>query len=200
MEGGAPAVMPRSWHDTGDDTLFDYQNCPLDVAEEEFFNFMVELKLRNVLNATQCCKLAWWAARCGATGPIQKLGLRPDAQSGKFSEKFDHVVGTSPKKGDFYEVDVGRRPRCEATRVWGPLPLVLPHVCLVEQYDSEPGLADALERALQADELPGFYTSHPSIQAAGAGRIQPISVYMDGVDYSRTDSCLGDLVSLELER
>eukprot|EP00969_Alexandrium_andersonii_P043431 1904242-Alexandrium_andersonii.AAC.1 len=51
-----------------------------------------------------------------------------------------------------------------------------------------------LQRALAARELPPVYLGHPVVKEAAATTgepVHPLSIYLDGVAFSRTDSCLG---------
>eukprot|EP00969_Alexandrium_andersonii_P322867 14265910-Alexandrium_andersonii.AAC.1 len=77
---------------------------------------VVRLKMNGALSAKQACVLAFWSSCSGATGGIEKPALRPDAQTGKFSRKFDEVAGTAPNASSSYSPPLARRVRTDATR------------------------------------------------------------------------------------
>lgn len=181
-----------SWADREDDGFFDYDNVAPDVAGQELVSFLVELKLQNTLSAKQCCTLAFWASRAGASGDVGDLALRPDAQSGKFSRKFDEFAGKDSKGDGMYQVGIAKRVRHEAARVWQTVPMVLPHEAFSIELAEWPEPVAELDRALAAKELPPIYFDHPAVRSAPDGvRVLPVSIYVDGVAYQRLDSCLG---------
>ena len=152
----------------------------------------IQLKLSNVLSAKQCCVLAFWACKAGAVGGVSQLGLRPDVGSGKFSQKFDLVVGSAPSDGNFYSLELGRRLRHDASRRWDALPIVPPLEALASELAESDHASRELRRAKEFGELPKIYTDHPAVLAAPADvEVHPICLYLDGVGYSRLDSCLG---------
>jgi hypothetical protein len=154
-------------------------------------HMLISLKLQNVLSAKQTCVLAFWAARSGATGMVTELSMRPDQSSGAYSRHFDKVVGCAPDDLDFYKVKVARRVRFEACRRWAPVATLAPHEVLAEEFASSNALADSLTEAKGRGNLPKLYTEHPWVQAAPPGEpLHPLSIYMDGVSYSRLDSVI----------
>eukprot|EP00969_Alexandrium_andersonii_P104119 4595561-Alexandrium_andersonii.AAC.1 len=62
----------------------DYNSFTADEAGVELGSMLIDLKLAGVLSAKQACIIAWRCAKAGAQGGIvEKLGFRPDAQSGR---------------------------------------------------------------------------------------------------------------------
>ena len=197
-EGWAPRSEPSSsartsWAECEDDDALDYANVPADVAGEELYSLLLQLKLTGALSARQTCVLAFWATKAGATGPSSTLALRPDAASGKFSKRSDDAVGTYPRDADHYVVDLGRRLRQDATRRWDPIPTMPPHQALAAEFEQHHGeLTQELQRAKDNHELPPRYLQHPAVATAPAGvAVHPASLYMDAVQYHRLDSVLG---------
>ena len=184
----------RAWSaDDLDASELDYNNVSLAVAQEELFNVLVELKLVGKLSAKNCCIIAFWAKHAGASGPATKLAVKPNAQSGKFSDKFDAVVGKPAESSTFYDLELARRVRHSALRVWDTIPVRLPLEAMCEQLQNDGEVLAAELRAARLDgELPPCYLEHPAVQAADPSEvIHPLSMFVDGVAYSRTDSCLG---------
>ncbi len=82
--------------------------------------------------------------------------------------------------------------RTNASRVLEPMPTIPPHEMLAaELADDDEPLAE-LRRAIEADEMPPFYSNQPVVKDAAAGQVvHPIALYMDGVAFQRQDSVLG---------
>lgn len=106
------ARAPCSWGD--DDGGANVADMTPAEAGQELFDTLVELKLRGVLSARQVCTLACLAAKAGAKG-VERLGMAPDKQTGKYSRHFDHVAGGEECKDDLYHMGVPRRSKIEAT-------------------------------------------------------------------------------------
>ena len=190
--GNWEAEPPLSWGNPDDEASFDYDNVPAEVAGEELMSLLASLKLGGILSAKQVCIIAFWASRAGATGNVHKLGLRPDAQSGKCPQRFDKVFGAPPHNEGMYQLPLARRLRHDATRVWDDIPVVPPLEALLMELEGDSEPIAELNRALEADEMPPIYTQHPAVRGAPPGVVvHPISIYLDGVGFSRLDSCLG---------
>lgn len=178
----------------------DYDNISSDVAESEFYSLLVELKLTGVLTAKQCCIIAFWATKAGARGDANRLSVKPSAQSGKFSHRFDAVVGKLPDECPLYGLPLSRRIRHSAVKVWEPIPVRLPLEALADEVDrSLTELVAALGRARSDGDLPLCYTEDPVVRDADPDvPVFPASIYIDGVSFSRTDSCLGVWIHISL--
>ena len=130
------------------------------------------------------------------------MSVKPSAQSGKFSHRFDTVVGRLPDDCPLYQLPLARRIRHSTTRVWDPSPVRLPLEALQEQVDrSLQELETELRRALADHDMPPCFTEHPTVKAAAPGQlIHPASMYIDGVGFSRLDSCLGVWIHFSLSK
>ena len=144
-----------SWSGAALAAGLDYAAVDADTAGHELMEMLISLKLKSTISARDACVLAFWASKAGAAGPVHKLALRPDAQTGKYSKKFDDVVGTDPRKGDVYMFPTALRPRHDAVRTWADLPAILLLEELVKGLRQEPSETMAeLKRSLARDELP----------------------------------------------
>lgn len=181
---------PKWWEPEGDS--IDWNALPPETAGIEFANLVVSLKLSNAISAKQACLLALWASKAGAVGEAKKFALHPEAPSGHYSRKFDDAVGTKPCDLPSYAVPLARRLRHDASRQWAAIPMIPPHEALDRELRSSPEAAEELEQAWLANELPRRFVSHPAVAAAADERkVHPFCLYLDGVAYSRLDSCLG---------
>jgi hypothetical protein len=193
-EGWQPAgdAAPPNWGGIDDSDEFDYEKVDPETAGDSLYEFLVSLKLDSVISARHACIIAFWATKAGAIGSINLLSLRPDAQSGKFSRKFDSAVGTKPELGNMYSLGLALRPRHDATRVWSEIPILCLLEELVAEIESDPEVLQAFGRAKEADELPPLYYEHLAVRTAGPDDVVlPISLYVDAVAHHRLDSTLG---------
>jgi hypothetical protein len=86
----------------------DYNNLSVLDASGMLEDLLVSLKLSGNINATHCCTLAFFASKAGCPGELLKqLALKPSANSGKFSQRFDSAVGCSPRDANLYETGMG---------------------------------------------------------------------------------------------
>ena len=151
----------------------DYDDIGADEAQQEFFDLLVDLKLKGAMTAKQVCLIAFWATHSGAKGPITRLAVKPSAQTGKFSHKFDSVVGKLPDDCHLYDLPLARRVRHSAVRLWEPISVRLPLDALVDQMaKSAASLEAKLDEAKRDGNLPPCFVRNPHVQAAGPeGRV-----------------------------
>lgn len=179
-----------SWGLHGED--YDYTAVSQDEAGAQLFELLARLKIMSVLSAKQACLVAFWASKAGAIGRVSELAVKPDAQAGKFSARFDKVVGTKISSEGTYSLGLARRLRHDATRRWDQIPIKLPLEVLGQELASSSGPKDALRQALVAGEVPRLFLDHPAVRSCSTGgTIFPVSLYIDAVAYSRLDSALG---------
>ena len=186
----AQDTTENAWRDLENDTI-DYDSVPRIIAEEEFADMLVNLKLKNVLSATTAGILAFWGMKAGATGPVERLALKPNAQSGKYSQKFDRFLNSAPRDLDSYDISVVRRLRGDCSRSCEPMATLPPHEMFAHELAACDDVVRELRDAAELDELPPFITDHPVMASAPIGEIQPFALYMDGVSFQRQDSVLG---------
>ena len=75
--GTAPPEAVDSGDD-GDGPLdLDNEQLTEEESSVEFFDLLVELKLKNTLSAKQVCTIAYWATKAGMTGKNTTLALSP---------------------------------------------------------------------------------------------------------------------------
>ena len=127
-------------------------------------------------------------------GLCEKLGLRPDQQTGQYSKHFDAVVDCRPADSNFYDLPMGRRLRHQSMRRFDEVPIAPLHELLAEEFsDKSEELTKGLEEAKESDALPRVYHEHPFVSRS-TEPVLPYCVYLDGVKYTRTDSVLGIFV------
>ena len=135
-------------------------------------DFIVGLKQAGSISAKQCCSLSWWIGKAGLGGEFEKLGVRPDlteSQSGEYSRHFHRYQNNDLGSLDVYQVKVGRRIKCEATRRFDALPVRLPHEAFAEEIIATPNARADLDAAIANSTLPPRYHTHEVVRNASAG-------------------------------
>ena len=111
------------WDNIDDSKGIDYTNIPPLEAGVEFVEFIISMKLANVISARQACVLSFFASKAGAVGPCSDLAMPPNKQSGKYHKRFDKVVGTKPSDANHYSLPLAIRLRHEGVRSWSEIPV-----------------------------------------------------------------------------
>ena len=179
---------PNVWADDTPDAEVDYNALSKAECEAKLFEYLIDLKQTTRLSAKQTCILAFWASKAGAGGDVSKLAMAPNCQSGKFSHRFDQVIG-HPQEENYYYINIPRRHRSSSERHVDSLPTLPPLDACVQHVEKHRG---ELEQTLQTARLPSIYSSHPIVRGAAVGAlVLPFALYLDAVSFSREDSILG---------
>eukprot|EP00969_Alexandrium_andersonii_P295873 13077907-Alexandrium_andersonii.AAC.1 len=90
---------------------------------------------------------------------------------------------------DAYRVPCPGYPRDEAYgRRIMEIPMVPPHEALQKELVNNPAIPIKLQEQLDAQALPPCYDAHPVVRRSEGSAVVPLSLYMDAVPYSETDS------------
>ena len=196
-ESGTPesACEEEEAEPAGGDSSEDEQATP----EEELRHFCEGLYLTRKISARDLCTIFWWCSKCGVQG-CEDLGFRPDAPSGHFQRKLNtafpylrsHQKILYEMRVPGWDRDLGKRNRI-------PL-LTLPlHELVAESVENDPTLLVKLDERAEEQSLPEVYAQHPVVLASPEP-VLPISIFVDGVPYSNSDSVVGFWVQNELSK
>ena len=173
-----------------EDTSFDYENVTPEMAGQRLADYIIYLKSNHTLTAVQTCILSYWAHRAGSCGLVSKLAFAPNKHSSHYSRHYDFVVGFDRSK--YYDLDLPQSLRMSATRALEPvstLPVQDAFQKLVANYRDA---RESLNEGLLAGHVPPSYNQHPVTLAASADEIVlPLVLYVDGVNITRRDGCVG---------
>ena len=191
---GASGHVEHDWERrTGigevDDDEVDPDSFLPEEAGAELFEELVALKFTGKLSARSCCVLAFWATRAGAEGKVAELAVKPSAQSGKFQQHLDSVLGVTKEDPSHYVVSIPGHDKFDTTRTAHEIPCVLPHEALNDELSEHPSLRERLAALVANNELPPLYFRHPTVRADP--NTFPIAIYIDGVAFAKRDSLLG---------
>eukprot|EP00969_Alexandrium_andersonii_P260707 11526298-Alexandrium_andersonii.AAC.1 len=146
--------------------------------------------MTSAVSAETFCVLCYWAHKSGMPGLVSEYGKAPGGQSGHYSRHLQAKLGFDIASGNHYVLRAPGYDRLTAARDEVDVPLQLPHEQVQAEVEAKPDIGPKLERMIANRELPPCYYTHPTVE--GANRpVLPISVYMDAVPYSDSDSVVG---------
>jgi hypothetical protein len=175
------------WEDADDGELTKQQ------ARQELADLIVDLKTSGNISAKTGCLLSWWAHHAGATGFVESLMFRPDSETtGHYSRHWDHALGTRTSGENWYELEVPMYRRASASRVAVDMSCLPPHEVFGQEFGAAEDLPAKLKQAIDSKELPLRYHQHPVVMSAPADvPVYPVALYLDAVQFTRTDTVLG---------
>lgn len=158
-------------------------------AGDHLAELLIQLRLKGVISAKQCCVLAHWASLAGAVGPCDKFAMKPGHQSGAYQRKLDSYLEID-KNEPFYMLKVpGMSPEL-GERVVHDVEVLPPHEILASEVEKDPGFLARVAAGAGQEEWPQL-AGHPAVLAAGPGEVVvPLALYVDGVPYTKADSFL----------
>jgi hypothetical protein len=135
----------------------------------------------------------WHAGRAGITAAIP-YGFRPDAPSGHYQRHIHAVMPIFREREQLYDVPVASYNRdnlCKGIHQLVTIPL---HEVVSEAFATDPSLRVRLDEMVSAKELPAAFYSNPVVEQGtrdGGLPVMPISIFVDAVPYSLSDSVIG---------
>lgn len=191
---GSPACP---WDDSDYDNNFEASdsdkeedtNSP-EWAGKQMLELLMDLYLLSNLSAKAVCEICYFAALAGAKGDFDLYGVKPGSSSGNYQKHLNDLLGFKQAKREHYNLTVAGHPRFSPGRARMRLPVRAPHELLEAELEKEPDLVSRCEAAVANQTLPRAYYTSPVVQQADTPVI-PCSLYMDGVQYSNTDTVVG---------
>ena len=161
------------------------------LPEEELRHFCEGLYLTRKISARDLCTLMWWCSKCGVKG-CDDLKYRPDAPSGHFQRKLNTALPyLQAQEKVLYELDIPGWDQDLGKKAVVPLLAIPPHEIMADLVEGDPSITVKLAERIEEQSLPECYFRHPIVLAAGSKPVIPISLFVDGVPYSQTDSVIG---------
>ena len=96
-------------------------------------------------------------------------------------------------RNELYRLAMPGKKRDQLSKVKHQLKVFVPHEQVNREISNTPTMRASLESAIRNHELPPNYYDHPIVRRCMAdGQLAlPLSLYIDGVPYSHTDSVIG---------
>ena len=185
-----PKTQPHDWEEENEesDSSNGSSDCELD-PESKFVEYMISLLRGRDLTAHDFCVLMYLAGNAGVE-KAKRYGKKPE--SGHYSR---HAKGTVPAYRDtdfLYEFEVPSKGSDGTGREPHTLVAVPGHEAICEDYETDPIMRTSLAEMVDNQELPAAYFQNPIVQAhRGDNPVVPISLFIDGTQYSNVDSAVG---------
>ena len=160
---------------------------PRQAAAAEFLEVLMGLYFASALSAGVFCVLCYWAWKAGMPGRVQDYAKAPGAQSGKYQDHLNGILGFNAMKHKMYNLEVVGNRRHDLSRTKFDLPVMPLHESIAQEIDEDPTLLVRLQEKLDDGTLPESYYDNPVVEGS-ADPVMPIAIYIDGVPYSLTDS------------
>ena len=201
--------------DAGDDDDSDHDNDPDDEGDSDndddpddpddsddvddddddpsgpFFKLMLELLLLRTLNARIFCLLMYHLGNMGVES-MRQYGRKPGLPSGHYQRYLRRKLGVVfSDKGRSYKLIVPGKAKYTGSKV----SLEMPVSAVWEEIDADlradTGSRLNLEEVKESRQLPPTYFTNPVVQQYGSEEpVYPVSVFIDGLPYSQTDSVI----------
>jgi len=122
-------------------------------AGAELVETLLSMYFDGKMSAKGVCTICFFACLAGAKSPdMERLALRPSAQSGKFSRKLDKYLGLDLHRKDCLRLSVPGLVKESSDRTVYTMPVRSPHEELVREWEGNPDLAVELERGKREEE------------------------------------------------
>ena len=160
-------------------------------AGKHLVNLVLDLVYVGKLSAKDACLLCYWAHRAGATERVGRIGFHPGAQSGQYQRHLDTVLETK-MRAEWNTVAVPVHHKHDASRQVRQVPVLLPYDEILTEIEASPTFAANLRDAVDDNELPDAYLTHPGRQGHKDGKLDvPIGLFVDAVPTINRDSTIG---------
>jgi hypothetical protein len=157
---------------------------------DELISYCRILLLSRTITYKDFCIIMWWAGKAGVHEAV-RLGHNPDAPSGHFAWHVKATLGVFNEAEHVYRFDIPGHAKADSTRSSHSVTTFAPHELLASDVVASPSLRVQLDEAVADHQLPPAYYTHPVVQASADARVWPVSIFIDGVPYSHTDSVVG---------
>ena len=161
----------------------------------QFLDELLGLYYESKLSAKAFCTLCFWANKAKMIGDaVARYAYKPDSSSGNYQKHLDIELHLAEKKKELLRLTVPGVALNEPNGTSMQLICLPPHEIMeAEVADSNAEMSMRLRIAdmISSGELPPAYESHPVVVANPGDCVVPLTVYLDGVPYSNTDSVVG---------
>ena len=156
-------------------------------------DLLLSLYYSGGLTAKALCTIFFWMFKAGLQyDSVRAVMFRPDAQSGHYQRHLDSVLGLRSESTtqSFYFMEVPMYSEAWMGRRLNRIPVFIPHAELHEEMKESITFDDDLAHAISHRTMPPSYFNH-TVVSGTTDRVAPIAMYVDGVQFQKTDSVLG---------
>ena len=194
VEASEPDTPRHSWENAADaaapQAVGDSDGEPCEpTPAAELTSYLLALLLSRGISAKDFCIVMHWASLAGVPD-VKKYGYKPGAPSGHYLRHLREVLPVFAGNDELYGMEMPTYDKDSLGRATHNLQVLPPHEEVNADLQSEPGTLLRLEEAKRDDELPPCYYNNPIVRSTDEP-VLPLSMYIDAVPYSNTDSVIG---------
>ena len=157
----------------------------------EFLDILETLYLSSKISAESFCTLCYFAGKGGMGEEVGKNGLKPGQSSGHYSRLLKRLMGMQTVSKEHYSLSVPGHFKHDYSRATHTLQARPVHEIVDSWVRSDPTTMEAVQAAVDKGHVPPNYFTNPVVMANPTECFVPLSLYIDGVPYSLTDSVVG---------
>lgn len=197
----SPVHPRRRWEnsdsDDSDDEL-DPETNPA-AAGQAAIHMLFDLYATSSISAGCFCVLCYYLAKAGLGGLAAVYAKAPGAPSGRYQEHLDAKLGYKAARATMYDLYIRGRRRHDIAGSSFAVKVRPIHEVVAANMADSPDAIEELEHMKQSNELPQSYFEHPVVRGT-ADPVVPLSMFLDGLPYSLSDSVLGAWVKNEVTK
>ena len=190
--GILPSQPPESesgeWSEDSD-TEWYKDICP-EEAGATLVELLVNLHLEGKLSAKNLCVLCFYAEKAGVSA-AKDLSYKPDTKAvGHFSRHVGRILGSD--KINSYKLKIPSHCKNDVTRSINEFDVMLPHEVILEEISDLPADFDLNGKKAEVWQQ---FREHTAFSENVDDLPVPLSMYLDGVPFTKNDSFLGIWIS-----
>ena len=197
-DGEAFAAVPHAWeHDSEPSRVGSDSGSDSNSAEElspgsELVGYCTNLYLQRSLTARDLCTIMHWASEAGVE-EAKPLAFRPDAPSGHFQRHLNtSLTALTEHQPSLYETEIPSFDKDEDVLEPRTFWMMPSHEQVAEGFAADAIMRVKLAEVVEERELPSTFWDSPVVTSAPVGSpVLPVSIFVDGVPYSQSDSVIG---------
>ena len=179
----------HSWEDEPAVSDSEDEDSAPPTAGQQLVDHASNLYLMRSMSAQDFCVMMYWSSAAGVK-EAEPYGYKPGAPPGHYQR---HLRGAFPFLKDesrLYQMKVPCYNKSDFGRSTHGLYALPPHEVIDRVMSSDPTLRTRLDELLASGGLPPVYSTNP-VTEQSESPVVPVSLFIDGVPYSNTDSVIG---------
>ena len=198
-EANPPVRQGHAWENESDndicgdgsDTNDPDPHSDPEAAAKEFLDVLIGMYMTSAISGQLLTTLCYWAGVGGLRADVPTFGRKPGTGHGHCTRHLNKLLGFEETKQKGYSLEVPGHRKHDLGRSKFNMEAVPPHESILREAEEDPTIMVRLQEAKAANQLPPSYTQHCIVESSPDEDVLPMSLYMDGLPYSHTDSVVG---------
>ena len=158
---------------------------------QDLLQYLEELYFGSTLNAKHICTIMYHLERMGHA-EAKAFSLHPLSQSGKFQNKLDKAFNFNKSDESLYPIELPCRSTRTGERKVSTVAAKPLHESLANEITENPKILDGWRSLITEKEWIASYENHWKVKSCKSAKekasVLPIVLYMDGAQFTKTDS------------